>query len=229
VVKKKVLQGLSDRQLERYIASDSRYVSEAVELAFEILQSRNRVFTEEEILAVQALIDKKKEEEKVEELQDYRTIKDEYYTDDPASIALYSDYLVYVFNLIFGFPFATGLQVWNFVKLEKYQAIIPTILYGIVFTGIQWFSMPYMIQLRDALDFRRNGIIVLLIPAIGCLGFYLLKKLYYPKGEKYRTKSFLPALIICAVLSLLYRFYLKDTIGHGIELSVFLEILNGRH
>lgn len=97
MVKKKVLQGLSDRQLERYIASDSRYVSEAVELAFEILQSRNRMFTEEEILAVQALIDKKKEEEKSEELQDYRTIKDEYYTDDPASIALHSDYLVYVF------------------------------------------------------------------------------------------------------------------------------------
>ena len=63
MVKRKVLEKLSDIELEKYIKPESRFVPEAIEFAFEILKQRGRIFTETEIVQIASLIKTKKDNE----------------------------------------------------------------------------------------------------------------------------------------------------------------------
>lgn len=56
--KKNVLEKMSDRELEQYIKPDSKFVPEAIQYAFEILQSRGRTFTNEEKDRINSLVSK---------------------------------------------------------------------------------------------------------------------------------------------------------------------------
>ena len=70
MVKRKVLEKLSDIELEKYIKPESRFVPEAIEFAFDILKQRGRIFTETEIGQIQNLIKTKKDNEpKFEEIK----------------------------------------------------------------------------------------------------------------------------------------------------------------
>lgn len=54
--KKNVLEKMSDRELEEYIKPDSKFVPQAIQYAYEILQSRGRVFTDEEQNHINSLV-----------------------------------------------------------------------------------------------------------------------------------------------------------------------------
>ncbi|VEH22048.1 Uncharacterised protein [Chryseobacterium nakagawai] len=54
--KKNVLEKMSDRELEQYIKPDSKFVPQAIQYAYEILQSRGRTFTNEEQDHINSLI-----------------------------------------------------------------------------------------------------------------------------------------------------------------------------
>jgi len=60
MVNKKILEKLSDKELELYITPESRFVSEAKVYAFEILKSRNYNFSKEQIEIRDFLINEKK-------------------------------------------------------------------------------------------------------------------------------------------------------------------------
>jgi hypothetical protein len=64
-VKKSVLEQKSNTELEQYIKPDSRFVGTAIKIAFEILKSRGRIFSEEETELINSLIDKKEEKETI--------------------------------------------------------------------------------------------------------------------------------------------------------------------
>lgn len=64
-VKKSVLEQKSDLQLEEYIKPESRFVPQASKFAFEILQSRGRDFSEEEMEQINLLIEKKEKKKKI--------------------------------------------------------------------------------------------------------------------------------------------------------------------
>ena len=65
-VKKSVLEAKTDRELEEYIKEGNRFVPEANLLAFEILKTRGREFTEFETQRIMALVsEKKKVEERI--------------------------------------------------------------------------------------------------------------------------------------------------------------------
>lgn len=55
-VKKSVLEQKTDKQLEEYIKLESRFVPEAVKYAFEILQSRGKEFSNDDIERINSLI-----------------------------------------------------------------------------------------------------------------------------------------------------------------------------
>jgi len=63
-VKKSVLEQKTDKQLEEYIKPESRFVSQAIKFAYEILKARGRDFSEEETEIITSLINKKEEKEK---------------------------------------------------------------------------------------------------------------------------------------------------------------------
>lgn len=60
MVNKKILEKLSDKELEVYISPESRFVSEARIYAFEILKSRDYNFSKEQIEIRDFLINEKK-------------------------------------------------------------------------------------------------------------------------------------------------------------------------
>ncbi len=65
-VKKSVLEAKTDKELEEYIKEGNRFVPEANILAFEILKSRGREFTELETQRIMSLVsEKNKENEKI--------------------------------------------------------------------------------------------------------------------------------------------------------------------
>ncbi len=60
-VKKSLLEQMSDRELENYIKPETTFVPEATKMAFEILKTRGREFSVEEIESINLLINKKEE------------------------------------------------------------------------------------------------------------------------------------------------------------------------
>ncbi|MET0945181.1 MAG: hypothetical protein ABWY22_07220, partial [Flavobacterium sp.] len=64
-VKKSILEQKSNLQLEEYIKPGSRFVPQAIKFAFEILKSRGRDFSEEEMEEINSLIEKKEEKREV--------------------------------------------------------------------------------------------------------------------------------------------------------------------
>ncbi|MBP2616330.1 hypothetical protein [Chryseobacterium jejuense] len=54
--KKNVLEKMSDLELEQYIKPDSKFVPQAIQYAYEILQSRGRTFTNEEQDRINSLV-----------------------------------------------------------------------------------------------------------------------------------------------------------------------------
>lgn len=64
-VNKKVLEKMSNQELEKYIKFDSQFQSQAVFYAFEILESRGREFTEAETEKVNFLQKKKFKDEEI--------------------------------------------------------------------------------------------------------------------------------------------------------------------
>ncbi|PRD57067.1 hypothetical protein [Sphingobacterium gobiense] len=62
-VKKSVLEQKTNTELEKYIVPESRFVPEAIRYAFEILKSRGRHFSDDEVKSIEWLIANKEEVE----------------------------------------------------------------------------------------------------------------------------------------------------------------------
>ena len=60
MVSRKVIEKLSDYELEKYIKPESRFVPESIQYAFDILKERGRKFSETESEQIQSLIESKK-------------------------------------------------------------------------------------------------------------------------------------------------------------------------
>ena len=132
MVSKKIIEKLSDRELENYLRPDSRFVSKSVRYAFEILKERGTAFSPPEAERIEQLIHSK---EKVEN-QDI-TIYDKWdknLTEDETATELYSNKLIWFFSVIFGVPFGTALQVFNFVKIGNKKGAVLSLVFGILFT-----------------------------------------------------------------------------------------------
>jgi len=61
VVKKSVLENKTNNELEEYIKSTTTFVPQATKFAFEILKSRGRTFSQEELKTINLLINKTEE------------------------------------------------------------------------------------------------------------------------------------------------------------------------
>lgn len=95
MVKRNILSKLSNKELGNYLNPENRFVSEAVKMAFEILEERGRVFTEREKINIQNIIQHKKETEAVKKHEEKEDWKD-HITTDPSAVKLYSRTLILV-------------------------------------------------------------------------------------------------------------------------------------
>ena len=138
MVKRKALEKLSNIELEKYIKPESRFVADAIEIAYEILKSRGRTFTEKENEQIQSLIQTKKDSEpKYDEIKNNGWDKN--YTEDENAIELYTNKLIWIYCLLVGVIFGSFLQVYNFIKLNpkrKFDEIIHYIKHKCNFSTI---------------------------------------------------------------------------------------------
>ncbi len=188
MVQKKVLQKLTNPELERYLREDSRFTSEAIKLAAEILEKRDRIFTDDEKFRIRELIRKKKEAEEHKRLEQEELQKD-HITDDPEAIRLHSREVIMFSGLCFGFISGAVLLSLNLFKLKKYREGAGVIFLGIAYTVIQYFGILFMYETKTTGEtkvFNRSP--ELLFALTGFLLLYLLwiesiKKLPYRKDS----------------------------------------------
>jgi hypothetical protein len=64
-INKNTLQKMSSPELEKYVQPDSKFVPEAIIFAYEILQSRGREFSTEEMVRINSLISTQKTSTKI--------------------------------------------------------------------------------------------------------------------------------------------------------------------
>lgn len=148
MVQKKVLQKLTNPELESYLREGSRFTPEAIHMAAEILEERGRIFTDEEKFRIRELIRNKKEAEVLKKLEQEELQKD-HITDDPNAIRLYPRELVILSGLFFGFISGAVLLALNLFKLKKYKQGTAIILIGIVYSVIQYSGIRLLHETAD--------------------------------------------------------------------------------
>lgn len=214
MVKRSVLEKLSDSELEKYVSPTSRYVADAVEIAYDILKKRNREFSEEERNAIESLIhDKRKQEEEelVEKNPEFQKFDDNI-TLDPNTISLFSLKTTTIFALFFGLPFAGLLLTYNLFKVNKMNGIIVILFFTIGFSVLQYFVTPYFQELVEMLFDQRgfrtkyNILKPYYLTMVGQLALFLLSNIYLEKGIRFRSKSFVFPFIASSIgCYLLYK------------------------
>ena len=200
MVKRKALEKLSNIELEKYIKPESRFVADAIEIAYEILKSRGRTFTEKENEQIQSLIQTKKDSEpKYDEIKNNGWDKN--YTEDENAIELYTNKLIWIYCLLVGVIFGSFLQVYNFIKLKKTKAAIITLVFGILYSTLQVIIMNYV----GDVEYGRYSLRIFL-SGLGALGLIAIKENLFNDSTEYRAKSITIPVII-AVLIHIYLIY----------------------
>lgn len=154
MVNKNVLRKLSNQELEGYLKEDNRFVPEAVQAAFEIMEERGRVFSEQEKTAVQQLIQYKKQEEEAKHAEEVETWKD-HITEDPQAIRLYSRMTILVTSVFFSTIPGAILLSLNLIKLRKYFPAFLTLAFGVLFLyfkNTSCFPILTLVQLPDTVQ-----------------------------------------------------------------------------
>ncbi|RKE80653.1 hypothetical protein [Chryseobacterium sp. AG363] len=199
MVNKNVLRKLSNQELERYLKEGNRFVPEAVQAAFEILEERGRIFNEQEKTAVQQLIQRKQEAEEVKFTEERELWKD-HITEDTNAVKLFPRDLILLAGGLLGTIPGALLLGLNFVKLKKYGAAILTFIFGIVFLPIQNFLVPliYKESIQGFFTYRKSP--EFFMAAVGALILLLLWVLFTPKKLPYKAASYILPGIICLIM-----------------------------
>lgn len=205
MVNKNVLRKLSNQELEAYLKEGNRFVPEAVQFAFEILEERGRVFNEQEKTAVQQLIQNKKEEEQAKHTEEVEVWKD-HVTEDPNAVKLHSRITILVVSVFFGTIPGAILLFLNLIQLKKYPAAILALIYGFLFFMVQKYVL---LSNFDPNSISRlspeTGVI-----AIGALGLIIIWVVATPKKLPYRQKSYVLPVILCVASAVLMYFYFQE-------------------
>ncbi|WP_213278669.1 hypothetical protein [Chryseobacterium indologenes] len=206
MVNKNVLRKLSNQELEGYLKEGNRFVPEAVQAAFEILEERGRVFSEQEKETVQQLIQRKQEAEEAKFTEEREIWKD-HITEDTNAIKLFPrDLILLVGGLLGTIPGALLLGL-NFIKLKKHGAAILTFIFGIVFLPIQNFLVPliYKESTQGFFTYRKSP--EFFMAAVGALILLVFWVLFTPKKLPYRAAPYiLPGIISLIMLAIIISY-----------------------
>ena len=196
MVSRKVIEKLSDDELEKYIKPESRFVPESIQYAYDILKERGRKFTEIESEEINNLIESKKASEiKSEPIKNNGWDKN--FTEDEDAIELYTNKLIWIFSVFFGVIFGTALQVYNFYKLRNNKAAILTLIFGVAFSILQFTLMSYI----GNIEYGRFSI-KFLLSGIGAIGLFFIRENLFKNQIQYKAKSFVIPVLIAIVVNI---------------------------
>ena len=198
MVKRKVLEKLSDSELEKYLKTESRFVPEAIQFAYEILKERGKQFSEIETNRIENLINSKIESEKTNE-PIYKNGWDKNLTENDNAIELYTNKLIWIFSIASGVIFGTVLQAINYRKVKNNNGLIFTILFGILYTIFQIYISSYVEE--NFPNFQARGrSLTFILSGIGATGLFVIREKIFEIKNEYKAKSFVAPLIISILI-----------------------------
>ncbi|SEH44605.1 hypothetical protein [Chryseobacterium culicis] len=204
-INRSILRKLSTRELEAYLKEGNRFVPEAVQMAFEILEERGRVFSEQEKTAIQQFIQYKKEQEEAKRAEEVEVWKD-YITEDPEAIQLYSRMTIFVSSILFSTIPGAILLSLNLIKLKKYFSAILTMAFGMLFFIFQKYVLLSHFDFGTTSRYSPEiGVI-----SVGALGLLVISVLATPKKLPYRAESYILPVVLCAGTAVLMYFYFQE-------------------
>ncbi|AQX07354.1 hypothetical protein [Elizabethkingia ursingii] len=203
MVKKSTLEKLSDTELKKYIAPESRFTPEAVQMALEILKERGNQFSDQESVSIQKMIQDKKEAE-IAAVTEENEIWEDHITDDPNAVKLYPLTYIVVLSILFGTIPGAILLTLNFIKVKKYTPVIFILLFGFIYPFIQDYLLGAISTLNENKMYSRYSPETFIMTS-GGLSLYIISALVMPKKLPYRAESLLlPALLAFAMALLIY-------------------------
>lgn len=194
MVNKKIIEKLSDRELENYIKQDSRFMATAISYSYEILQSRGKTFDDAEKLRIEQMISEKTNAEN-EEKAKFSKGWDENLTKNETAIELYSNKFIWIYSIIFGVLFGAVLQAMNFGRLKNSKGIYISILFGVLYTIIQVYLLTYLEEIGYKIP---NG--TFLFSGIGAAGLFYIRERLTPKNLEYRSRSFIIPVVVAIII-----------------------------
>ncbi|GEJ47278.1 hypothetical protein [Chryseobacterium sp. ON_d1] len=205
MVNKNVLRKFSNKELEAYLKEGNRFVPEAVQTAFEILEERGRIFSEMEKTAVQQLIQHKEEEEEAKRSEEIETWKD-HITEDPEAVRLYSRMTIFVSSVLFSTIPGAILLTLNLIKLKKFFPAIFTLAFGFLVFMFQRYVLLSHFDFGTTSRYSPEIGVV----AIGALGLLVISVLATPKKLPYRAESYIFPVLLCAGTAVVMYFYSQE-------------------
>ncbi|WP_411897204.1 hypothetical protein [Elizabethkingia occulta] len=203
MVKKSTLEKLSDQELKKYIAPESRFTPEAVQMALEILKERGHQFSNQQETLVQKIVQDKKEAE-IAEATEENEIWEDHITDDPNAVKLYPLTYIVVLSILFGTIPGAILLALNFIKVKKYTPVIFVLLFGFIYPFVQDYLLGAISTLNENKMYSRYSPETFIMTS-GGLSLYIISALVMPKKLPYRAESLLlPALLAFAMALLIY-------------------------
>lgn len=152
-VKKSVLEQKTNTELEKYIVPESRFVPEAIRYAFEILKSRGRHFSGDEVKSIERLIASK------EEVVEDRVVHENY---------------IKASNL---FLVSVGLGLINIFLAPEITAEGSTIAVSIFTLG---FLLIIGLLIRKGFDWMKYVLLVFMIIGVLAIPLILQNIMYQP-------------------------------------------------
>jgi len=203
MVKKSTLEKLSDTELKKYIAPESRFTPEAVQMALEILKERGNQFSDQESALIQKMVQDKKEAE-IAAVTEENEIWEDHITDDPNAVKLYPLTYIFVLSILFGTIPGAILLALNFIKVKKYTPVIFILLFGFIYPFVQDYLLGAISTLNENKMYSRYSPETFIMTS-GGLSLYIISALVMPKKLPYRAESLLlPALLAFAMALLIY-------------------------
>lgn len=191
MVKRNVLEKMSDRELLQYLRSDSRFVVQALEIAFDILKKRNHQFSAVEVERIDQLIEAKRIEERNQYSRSTWDIGEDW---EKGSVSFYSQTAIWVLGVLFGVLPGAILLAMNLFKVSKSKNAVFVILFGVIYT-----CTVYVVY--QILQIYVNQFITqILAIALNVLGVVVLQLYFWKKyllGVIYKKRDAVVPLIVC--------------------------------
>ena len=197
MVKKSVLAKLSDRELEKYLELNNRFVPEAVKMAFQILEERGRIFSTDEKVNIQNIIQNKIDAEQAQKQEEHEDLTD-HFTTDSSAIRLYSRTLILTSSLFLGTLYGATLLALNFIKLQKYTRAIFTLSFGFIYVLFQYFAYQFVVENNLTTSSRYSPEILPIV--IGPALLILIWVTSELKRLPYRSESYLIPILLAIVI-----------------------------
>lgn len=196
MVKRKILEEMSNEELLKYVRPESRFVYEAIEIAYETLKGRGMVFSiTEEQRIIQMIKDKKYTELHISDINKW----DINAVDENSSNIFYSQKAVWFFSVFGGIHFGSILLAFNLFSISKKRRAWLVVLFGFFYSVILYYA--YNIAQIYLVEY--SILICIILTGIGAsvLQFFFWDK--YLANIHYKKKKILTPLFLCVVFNLL--------------------------